>query len=531
MGFRFPAHIFLFSLVWSPFSSAHGAAKHDDATSVHPSSLDSTDRASPPLLYGSEDLLFSSAADDVALSKPNPRSLSFDLFLADRRSGRRLAALDADADGSTRTSNNIEPKFYSVTLTNYDNVQYQMEIRLGSRQEPFTVVPDTGSSDIWIPNMNCTSCPLRVHKFDVTQSSTAQFIGDEVDFKYGDGTTAHGRAYKDTIVVGDVTVDGQYFVLVDRMSGTGRMKSDGIFGLAHYYNEEEKTENAQTFLTTIFKRNPELKRQVSIFLTAEVGRNSKLFFGAMDYDVYAKEKPKFGKHHYVKETHLWLTSVWSIGFGGTGEEFSFPQYGLYGAPALVDSGSSLLVFYPSIYDSLMEVMRRYLSNCRKVPGKESIEMCACPPNIHAMPPLAVSMISNENEEFQLCISAEEYVLKSLDPSTGEETCVPSFERGSAKQPVPIILGMTFLRSFVVTMDVDSHRIGFARSIVSPLPAAGRCEAFQYPQLRLGIWYASLGCAIASMGFAGHVLSQKYWFSPSSLISSGEATHQPLTQAA
>ncbi|CAE8603882.1 unnamed protein product, partial [Polarella glacialis] len=147
---------------------------------------------------------------------------------------------------------------------------------------------------------------------------------------------------------------------------------------------------------------------------------------------------KYGKGYYMKSTDLWLTSVWSIGWSGT--EVAFPDSGTLGSPALIDSGSSLLVLAPDIYDRLLEELRWRFTGCKDMPEQQIIS-CQCPPaqDLSRIPTLVINMIDEQDKQFSLCMSPDEYILESIDPIDGSTTCVPSIQRGS----------MTFMRSFYV----------------------------------------------------------------------------------
>jgi hypothetical protein len=244
----------------------------------------------------------------------------------------------------------------------------------------------------------------------------------------------------------------------------------------------------------------------SFYLTGKQEEPSKLVFGDPDMPNHAKEMEfKYGKGYYMRHTALWLTSVYSIGWSGTGIERSFPDRGILGAPALIDSGSSLIVLQPDIYDYLMKEIQWRLGTCHTL-EEQSISMCDCPPahDLNGIPTLVINIVDDENHAFPLCMAPDEYILQSVDPISGKSTCVPALQRGSPGQPVPLIFGMTFMRAFYTNFDIKNHRIGFARSNKSPMSANAHCSVRSQPVLSLAIWVTSVIVAAFSVCFACYV---------------------------
>jgi len=180
--------------------------------------------------------------------------------------------------------------------------------------------------------------------------------------------------------------------------------------------------------------------------------------------------------------------------------------GTLGSPALVDSGSSLIVLAPDIYDHLLGEIKWRFSGCHELPEQQIIS-CDCPPgnDLSRIPSLVINIIDEQNRQFSLCMSPNEYILQSMDAMSGRDTCVPSLQRGSEKQPVPLIFGMTFMRSFYTNFDLENHRIGFARSSLSPLPAMAKCSVDANPIIRRSIWSSSVAAAVFAVCFAVYVL--------------------------
>lgn len=440
---------------------------------------------------------------------PAPRRIVFDLKLATPlKKEQSSEAATGDGPLKGRRLRNSHP----CTLGNYDNVQYHLAIEVGTpcaeggHVQRFQVVPDTGSSDLWIPASNCTRCKDRTTKFRMEQSCTARQLGDRITFRYGDGTVAAGGSFLDSVKIGDLEVKNQFLIQVDKMESNTHMKSDGILGLAHHYVQDRGT-RGRTFMSTLYEEHPDLPRQFSFYLTGNTEEPSKLVFGDADLALHSKENDfRYGKGFYMSHTDLWLTSVWSIGWSGTGVEVAFPDMGTLGSPALIDSGSSLIVLAPEIYDHLVGELKWRFTGCHEL-KEQQILTCDCPPanDLSRVPSLVINIVDNEDKQFSLCMSPDEYILESMDSANGKSTCVPALQRGSSTQPVPLIFGMTFMRSFYTNFDIKNHRIGFARSNMSPLPANARCSVDAQPVLRRTIWVVSVIVALFSAFFACYVL--------------------------
>jgi len=77
--------------------------------------------------------------------------------------------------------NQMQSKFLGgehVDVKDYLNAQYFIEASVGTPPQTFTVVPDTGSSNLWLYSQSCWSLPCWYHpKYDSKKSSTYQKDG------------------------------------------------------------------------------------------------------------------------------------------------------------------------------------------------------------------------------------------------------------------------------------------------------------------------------------------------------------------
>jgi len=122
-----------------------------------------------------------------------------------------------------------------VKISEFEDAQFYGPITIGTPPQNFNVIFDTGSSNLWVPNSNCSlSCALH-NRFDSSKSST--FIPNGTIFKidYVSGPVS-GRLEYDTVNVGGISVQNQELALIDDASGLEPSfllsAFDGILGLA-----------------------------------------------------------------------------------------------------------------------------------------------------------------------------------------------------------------------------------------------------------------------------------------------------------
>ena len=76
-----------------------------------------------------------------------------------------------------------------IGMKDYMNTQYFIDITLGSNDQKFTVVPDTGSSNLWVYSSKCHSVACLTHsKYKSKDSSTYVEDGQDFDITYGSGS-------------------------------------------------------------------------------------------------------------------------------------------------------------------------------------------------------------------------------------------------------------------------------------------------------------------------------------------------------
>jgi hypothetical protein len=91
----------------------------------------------------------------------------------------------------------LTAKFAQV-LTNANNFAYFANIQLGTPEQSFVVIPDTGSSNLWVPSSKCVSLPeseidicATRNLFDGSKSSSYTPSTDDWILRYGTGACSY----------------------------------------------------------------------------------------------------------------------------------------------------------------------------------------------------------------------------------------------------------------------------------------------------------------------------------------------------
>ncbi|GFP80394.1 aspartic proteinase oryzasin-1 [Phtheirospermum japonicum] len=236
-------------------------------------------------------------------------------------SNRQLKLSDSDGD--------------IVYLKNYLDAQYYGEISIGSPPQKFTVIFDTGSSNLWVPSAKCYfSIACYIHsRYKSSKSSTYTKNGKPCSISYGSGSIA-GYFSQDNVEVGDVVVKDQVFIEATKEGSLTFVvaKFDGILGLGF---QEISVGDAVPVWYNMVDQGLVKEKVFSFWLNrdteAEVG--GEIVFGGVDPDHY------IGNHSYVPLTEkgYWQFEMGDFFVGNQSTGFCED-----GCAAIVDSGTSLL---------------------------------------------------------------------------------------------------------------------------------------------------------------------------------------------
>ncbi|NXP25788.1 PEPA protein, partial [Scytalopus superciliaris] len=315
-------------------------------------------------------------------------------------------------------------------LQNYMDDEYFGTISIGTPAQEFTVVFDTGSSNLWVPSVFCSSPACRNHnRFNPSASSTFLSTNDTLFIAYGTGSMSGVLGY-DTVNVAGINVLNQVFGLAETEPGNFFYYTpfDGILGLAF---PSIASSGATPVFDNMMREKLVDRDLFSVYLSRDSQGGSFVLFGAID--------PYFTTTG-ISWIPLSAETYWQI----TMERVSIngaPAACSSGCQAIVDTGTSLLAMPVPAFQTLMNSL-----------GASSNGEISC----EAARKLPDLVFHIHGKTFP--VPARAYVIRSGGLcSLGFQGMDAPTEEGELW-----ILGDVFIREYYVIFDRASNRVGLSR---------------------------------------------------------------------
>jgi len=225
-----------------------------------------------------------------------------------------------------------------VPVHNYEDAQYFVDIAVGTPPQNFRVVPDTGSSNLWVPSKKCgftqVACDLH-NKFNSGKSSSYKVNGTKFAIQYGSGA-AEGFLSEDVVTIGGLSVPNQVFAEVTKEPGFAFVaaKFDGIMGLAFQsISVDDVTPVWYNLLADKAVADPVF----AFWLSKDSSKDSELTLGGVDEAHIAG-----GNASAIEWVNLTNETYWEFAMDDFQIDGKSMGYCANGCRAIADSGTSLL---------------------------------------------------------------------------------------------------------------------------------------------------------------------------------------------
>lgn len=222
-----------------------------------------------------------------------------------------------------------------VPLKNYLDAQYFGEIGVGTPPQKFTVIFDTGSSNLWVPSSKCYfSIACLFHsKYNARKSKSYTKNGKRAEIHYGTGAIS-GYFSEDHVTLGDLVVENQDFIEATREPSITFVaaKFDGILGLGF---QEISVGKAVPVWYNMLDQGLVKEPVFSFWLNrnADEEEGGEIVFGGVDPDHYK------GEHTWAPVSQK---GYWQFDMDDVSVDGETTGYCADGCSAIADSGTSLL---------------------------------------------------------------------------------------------------------------------------------------------------------------------------------------------
>ncbi|XP_045896034.1 nothepsin isoform X2 [Micropterus dolomieu] len=328
----------------------------------------------------------------------------------------------------------------SEKIYNFLDAQYYGEITLGTPEQNFSVVFDTGSSDLWVPSSYCVSEACALHRrFRAFESTSFHHDGRMFGIHYGSGHLL-GVMARDTVKIAGLTALNQEFgeSVYEPGSAFVMARFDGVLGLG--YPSLAEILGNPVFDNMLAQKIVE-EPVFSFYLcrrSSNENRGGQLLLGGTDKALYK------GPINWLPVTAkgYWQIKMDSVAVQGVS---SFcPR----GCQVIVDTGTSLIAGPTNDILSLQQLIGATPTNI----GEFLID-CA---RLSSLPHVTFVLGGTE-----YTLTADHYIRREM--LGNRELCFSGFQAVDILSPEgPLwILGDVFLTEFYSIYDRGQDRVGFA----------------------------------------------------------------------
>ncbi|KAJ0392541.1 hypothetical protein P43SY_000530 [Pythium insidiosum] len=345
-----------------------------------------------------------------------------------------------------------------VPLVNFMEFQFYGPISVGTPAQVVQVCFDTGSSDLWVPDVACAQC-AGVDRFE--RSASASFrkaANGAFSVAYGSGEVS-GVFGRDRVAVAGFTVENATLGVVDaEEESMARMQADGLLGLAF---DGLASFSRPPLFQALRQQYPDVAPVFAFFLSAEPNSDgSVLHLGGYDDAFMAANDAEWLLTDVLPQYGLW--TFWRVGlhsvFVGTSPPASsVPPVDLCapdGCVAFLDSGTSLLGVPGDLYLAFLYAVTQQAQarGCFCGFTQYGFQCFVCAPD--DFPSLRFGVGGDQfyvidGPDYTLCVGLTCIIL--AQPS-GQDMWV---------------LGDVFMKKFYTLYNVENRTVGFACPRDSP----------------------------------------------------------------
>jgi cathepsin D len=307
----------------------------------------------------------------------------------------------------------------------------------------FNILMDTGSSNLFVPNTNCTTAACQNHNsFDLKKSKTFKKEGNPWNITFGTGS-ASGVTGIDNVKIGDFTAENLVFGLADNLSDDFvGLESDGILGLA-FDRLNTMDNHAPTLITTLIKQN-KINPLFSFHLSrvSDFNDQGTLTLGGVDNN---KFKGKITFNRVINTPTINALAFWLINVDDA--SVNKKSLSFKGRNAIIDTGTSTII----LPDNDAAEIHSQISGATLDPNS----------GMFIIPCNTTSVVAFKFGGVDFEINPKDLITAPIDGSNCISSIMPGFNLDGKNDTW--LVGTPFLKNVYSVFQVKNPSVGFARN--------------------------------------------------------------------
>ena len=132
--------------------------------------------------------------------------------------------------------------YEDAPLTLNDQNYFLATVKIGSNEEKFNLILETGSNNLWVSQRRIRSSQITMSRsYNPSSSTTSQNTGENFQLNYGSFDSVSGNYYIDNFKFMNNQIFKMKFGVVSTVNlyNNNYGNADGVIGLGHYYEDEQ----------------------------------------------------------------------------------------------------------------------------------------------------------------------------------------------------------------------------------------------------------------------------------------------------
>lgn len=344
--------------------------------------------------------------------------------------------IDSESDNLTPASPPTAIQSLGLDIESND-IGYVATIEIGSQNQTFRMLIDSGSADTWVPSTACQACGSTHTQLGSSDSDTFTSLNTPFSIQYGTGEVS-GNLATDNFDIAGLDLNNYTFAVTTQESSDfadDTVPFDGLMGLAR---SELSNAGQPTPIDALFMQGKVQAPVMGYHLgrVADGYNDGEVTFGGVDTNKFSGNITVIDN---VSTKGFWEASIDAISVGGT-------NLGLSGRMAILDTGTTLIVAPPADADAVHA----------QIPGAQSDGQGG-----YTIPCTTTKQVAFTFGGVEFPIDTRDMLFVPVDDNDLMGQCVSAISAGNVGQQNEWLVGATFLKNVYFATNTQANKIGLA----------------------------------------------------------------------